>query len=94
MDGLSRDEINRRLDEIQQQLWKLSPDEFAARFALQRERDALRDRVRVSGREGSTSVYSLVATSSALRICSPTASSSDLDGCVSQSAMSLNPSPS
>jgi len=46
MDGLSRDEINRRLDEIQQQLWKLSPDEFAARYALQRERDALRDRVR------------------------------------------------
>jgi hypothetical protein len=48
MDGHSRDDINRRLDEIQQQLWELGPDEFAARYALQRERDALRDRVRVN----------------------------------------------
>ena len=48
MDGDSRDDINRRLDEIQQELWKLSPDEFAARYALQRERDALRAQVRVS----------------------------------------------
>lgn len=42
----SRDDINRRLDQIQQELWELSPDELAARYALQQERHALRAQVR------------------------------------------------
>ena len=49
MDEISRQDINRRLDEIQRQLWSLGPDEFEARYSLQRERDLLRDQVRVSG---------------------------------------------
>jgi hypothetical protein len=44
MDDISRQDINRRLDEIQRQLWSLGPDEFEARYELQRERDLLRDR--------------------------------------------------
>ena len=49
MDANSRQDINRRLDEIQRQLWSLAPDEFEARYSLQRERDLLRARVRVGG---------------------------------------------
>jgi hypothetical protein len=53
MDDISRQDINRRLDEIQRQLWSLGPDEFEARYVLQRERDLLRDRVRVAGESDS-----------------------------------------
>lgn len=48
MDSLARDDINRRLDEIQRELWNLAPDDFEKRYTLQRERDLLRDRARVS----------------------------------------------
>lgn len=44
----SLDEINRRLAEIQAELWDLDVDEFTARHALHLERDRLRDQVRTS----------------------------------------------
>ena len=49
MDDVRRDETIRRLDEIQREIWSLGPDEFEARYQLQRERDMLRARVRGSG---------------------------------------------
>lgn len=47
-DPASLDEINRRLAEIQAELWDLGADDFEARYALQMERDRLRDQVRTS----------------------------------------------
>jgi len=48
MEPTSRTDINRRLDEIQQELWNLDPIDFKTRYELQRERDLLRDQVRTS----------------------------------------------
>jgi len=45
----SRDEINRRLAEIDDELWSLGPDDYSSRYQLHIERDRLRDRVRGSG---------------------------------------------
>ena len=44
----SPDAVNRRLAEIQDELLDLEPSEFKARYALQKERDGLRDLVRGS----------------------------------------------
>ena len=45
----SRDEINRRLAEIDDELWSLGPGDYSSRYQLHIERDRLRDRVRGSG---------------------------------------------
>lgn len=45
----SRDEINRRLAEIDEELWSLGPGDYSSRYQLHIERDRLRDRVRGSG---------------------------------------------
>jgi len=42
----SRDEINRRLAEIDDELWSLDPADFESRYRLHIERDGLRDLVR------------------------------------------------
>ena len=58
MDDVPRDETIRRLDEIQREIWSLGPNEFEARYQLQRERDMLRARVRGSGDPDSSRVTS------------------------------------
>jgi len=44
----ARDAINRRLAEIDEELWSLGPGDYSSRYQLHVERDRLRDRVRGS----------------------------------------------
>ena len=48
MESSGHEDINRRLAEIQKQIWELDPNDFATKYELQKERDELRDRVRAA----------------------------------------------